>query len=270
RSANPIITLPIRPMPPKRRAREEAAAAVDSGEGRQQPSFKRTLRTRPAPAATIAGTATGPVPSEPHQQEEKEVGNLEAPVPKSKEGPQTAGVTASTIIDGNDQPFRSYWLMKAEPESRIEKGKDVKFSIDDLRACEKPAAWDGVRNYGARNNLKSMKRGDLAFFYHSNCREPGIVGIMEIVQEATVDAETAFSPEEPYYDPKSSRDNPKWFLVHVEFRRRLERLVGLAELKRYASKELSALPLLRMGRLSVSAVPVQCWEFILSLEKVEE
>jgi len=82
--------------------------------------------------------------------------------------------------------------------------------------------------------------------------------------------ETAFNPEEPYYDPKSSRDNPKWFLVHVEFRRKLERLVGLAELKRYASKELSVLPLLKMGRLSVSAVPVECWEFILSLEKMEE
>ena len=64
----------------------------------------------------------------------------------------------------------SYWLLKAEPESRIEKGKDVKFSIDDLAACKEPAGWDGVRNYAARNNLRAMKKGDLAFFYHSNCK----------------------------------------------------------------------------------------------------
>ncbi|CAZ82343.1 unnamed protein product [Tuber melanosporum] len=256
-------------MPPQKRVREKAVAAEDSGERKQQPSFKPGLRDRPAPDATIAATAT-PVPSKDYQHGKKEVGNLGSPVSKAKKRLKTTTVVAaSTIHDTNDQPSRSYWLMKAEPGTRVEKGKDVKFSIDDLRACKKPAGWDGVRNYGARNNLKSMKKGDLAFFYHSNCREPGIVGIMEIVQEATID-ETAFNPEEPYYDPKSSRDNPKWFLVHVEFRRKLERLVGLAELKRYASKELSVLPLLKMGRLSVSAVPVECWEFILSLEKMEE
>ncbi|RPA97391.1 DUF55-domain-containing protein [Choiromyces venosus 120613-1] len=256
-------------MPPKKRARKEVAAAEDSGEEKQQPSSKRTLRTRPAPDVDIAGTATSAVPSKPSQHKKKEAaGNLETPVFKAKKGPGVTVVTASAIDDANDPPSRSYWLMKAEPETRIEKGKDVKFSIDDLRACKKPAGWDGVRNYGARNNLKSMKKGDLAFFYHSNCKEPGIVGIMEIVQEATID-ETAFNHEEPYYDPKSLRDNPKWFLVHVEFRRKLERLVGLAELKKYASRELSALPLLKMGRLSVSAVPAECWEFILSLEKMK-
>ncbi|KAI5803801.1 PUA-like domain-containing protein [Geopyxis carbonaria] len=130
----------------------------------------------------------------------------------------------------------------AEPETRIEKGKDVKFSIDDLAACDEPAGWDGVRNYGARNNLKAMKMGDLAFFYHSNCKVPGIVGIMEIVKEASID-ETAFDPDEPYYDPKSDQKTPKWYLVHVEFRRKLERQISLTELKN------------------------ECWKFILELEK---
>lgn len=82
---------------------------------------------------------------------------------------------------------RSYWLMKAEPESRMEKGIDVKFSIDDLEACTEPEPWTGVRNHVAKNNMKAMKKGELAFFYHSNCKTPGIAGIMEIVQESSVD-----------------------------------------------------------------------------------
>jgi hypothetical protein len=81
----------------------------------------------------------------------------------------------------------SFWLCKAEPESRIEKGIDVKFSIDDLKNATEPEPWSGVRNYGARNHMMNMKKGELAFFYHSSCKVPGVVGIMEIVQEATVD-----------------------------------------------------------------------------------
>jgi predicted RNA-binding protein with PUA-like domain len=80
-------------------------------------------------------------------------------------------------------------------------------------------------------------------------------------------AETAFDPKEPYYDPKSSRDSPKWYLVHVEFRRKLDRLIGLGELKGYARAELAEMPLLKMSRLSVSSVPKDCWDFILSLER---
>lgn len=79
--------------------------------------------------------------------------------------------------------------------------------------------------------------------------------------------ETAFDPSAPYYDPKSLKDCPKWFLVHVEFRRKLERQIGLAELKKYAKNELSEMPVLNTSRLSVSGVPKGCWDFILSLEK---
>lgn len=82
---------------------------------------------------------------------------------------------------------RQFWLMKAEPESRIEKGVDVKFSIDDLEAKGAAESWDGVRNYGARNNMRAMRKGDYAFFYHSNCKVPGIVGVMEITEEHRFD-----------------------------------------------------------------------------------
>jgi predicted RNA-binding protein with PUA-like domain len=82
--------------------------------------------------------------------------------------------------------------------------------------------------------------------------------------------ETAFDPREPYYDPKSDRENPKWYLVHVEFRRKFRRLIGLQELKRYKDKELKEMPLLKTARLSVSAVPKGCWEFIGNLEKMDE
>jgi predicted RNA-binding protein with PUA-like domain len=153
----------------------------------------------------------------------------------------------------------AYWLMKSEP--------DV-FGIDHLVACpEQTEPWDGVRNYQARNMMRDqMKKGDLAFFYHSNCKEPGIVGIMEVVREAYPD-HTAFDPEEKYYDSKSDRDQPRWFMVDVRYRRHLRRNIGLSELKRFADGALADMPLLRKGnRLSIMPVTPEQWDFILSLE----
>ena len=125
---------------------------------------------------------------------------------KAKAKTKTKDNAAEQSEDEIDADSRQYWLMKAEPGSRIEKGKDVKFSIDDLQAATSPEPWDGVRNLEgeamnesricnrryqltgtARNHMRAMTKGDLAFFYHSNCKVPGIVGIMEIVQEHTVD-----------------------------------------------------------------------------------
>lgn len=151
----------------------------------------------------------------------------------------------------------NYWLMKSEP--------DV-YGIDDLKnAAGKTDTWDGVRNYQVRNMMRDeMKRGDLAFFYHSNCKVPGIAGIMKIVREAYPDY-TAFDPKEKYFDPKSDPDNPHWFMVDVRYVRKLKRVITLAEMKEHA--ELTELPLLRRGnRLSVMPVSGQQWEFILSLE----
>ncbi|KAI9815997.1 MAG: hypothetical protein M1827_001989 [Pycnora praestabilis] len=156
----------------------------------------------------------------------------------------------------------SYWLMKAEPESRMEKGGlyDVKFSINDLAAAKEPEGWD------ARNYMRLMRKGDLAFFYHSNCHVPGIAGIMEIVREHSID-ESAHDPQSPYYDPKSNPEHPKWDLVHVEFRRKFGELIGLHNLKEHAKSggPLQSMQTIKQSRLSVSMVTKKEWDFILSL-----
>ncbi|HYW91133.1 MAG TPA: EVE domain-containing protein [Gammaproteobacteria bacterium] len=147
-----------------------------------------------------------------------------------------------------------HWLMKSEP--------DV-FSLDDLKAAGTDH-WDGVRNYQARNIMRDeMQLGDRAFFYHSNCAEPGIVGIMEIARAGYPD-HTAFNPDDPHYDPKSDRDKPRWYMVDVRYLRHLPRVVALRELKSHP--ELAGMPLVRRGnRLSVMPVTEDQWHFILSL-----
>lgn len=151
----------------------------------------------------------------------------------------------------------NYWLMKSEPSE---------FSIDDL--AERPKRtehWDGVRNYQARNMMRDeMKKGDQVLFYHSNCAEPGVVGIAKVVREGYPD-HTAFDPEDPHYDPKSDPDHPRWYMVDVQFVRKLKRTITLSELKE--SSELSEMPLVRRGnRLSVMPVTKPQWDFILGLE----
>ncbi|MCJ1306376.1 hypothetical protein MMC25_000018 [Agyrium rufum] len=195
------------------------------------------------------------------------INTLEKPKTKSSEKVTTAKPTdAEKPANGSIRAELSFWLMKAEPFSRIEKGKDVKFSIDDLAAATKPEAWDGVRNLIARNNMRAMKKGELAFFYHSNCPTPGIAGIMEIVCEHSVD-ESAFDPNHPYYDEKSSRDNPKWSYVHVEFRKKFPGLVKLKDLQQYKGpgQPLENLQTLKQSRLSVSKVTQEEWDFIISI-----
>lgn len=151
----------------------------------------------------------------------------------------------------------NYWLMKSEPSV---------FSIDALKnQPNQTYCWDGVRNYQARNMMRDdMKIGDLAFFYHSNCEEPGIVGIMEVVKESYPDF-FAFDPNDEYFDPKSNPKNPRWFMVDVKFIRKLPRTITLKELK--PLPELAELALVRRGnRLSIMPVFTSQWEFILSLE----
>jgi len=152
----------------------------------------------------------------------------------------------------------SFWLLKSEPEV---------FSIDDLRSSpRKTTCWDGVRNYQARNFLRAMQVGDRAFFYHSNCAEPGIVGIVAIVREAYPDT-TAFDRRDPHYDPKSDRQHPTWYMVDVKLVRKLERSISLTELKARANSALAGLLLLRRGnRLSVLPVDEHHWNRIAALE----
>ncbi|BGP26698.1 hypothetical protein JCM10295v2_005651 [Rhodotorula toruloides] len=107
------------------------------------------------------------------------------------------------------------WLIKAEPESRIEKGVDVKFSIDDLERV-KVSSWEGVRNHQANSYLRDqMKPGHLCLFYASNCKVPGVTGIAKVVKEGYPD-HNAWDPKHPYYDPKSDPDEPRWYMVDVE------------------------------------------------------
>jgi len=158
---------------------------------------------------------------------------------------------------------QQFFLLKSEPESRLEKGVDVRFSIQDLQnEPDQSATWDGVRNYQARNILKSMKKDDLAFFYHSNCKEPGIVGIVRIIKEAFPDP-TQFEPKSPYYDPKSSKDNPTWYAVQVKLEEVWERKVTLQELKKYDN--LSDMDLFKRARLSVQKILEHQCKFILDL-----
>jgi predicted RNA-binding protein with PUA-like domain len=148
-----------------------------------------------------------------------------------------------------------YWLMKSEP--------DV-FGIEHLRAAPKQtAAWWGVRNYQARNFMRDqMKVGDRAFFYHSSCPEPGIAGLVKVSRLAYPD-QTQFDPEGEHYDPKASRENPRWFNVDVRLEKKT-RLVGLPELRTH--KELASMQILKRGnRLSITPVTAAEWQFILEL-----
>ena len=150
----------------------------------------------------------------------------------------------------------NYWLMKNEPDD---------YSIDDLKR-DKIEPWDGIRNYQVRNMIRDeMKKGDLAFFYHSNCDVPGIYGLMVINSEAYTD-HTAFDKKAKYYDPKSNKEKPTWLMVDVKYKRKLKSVISLTELKNY--KELSEMRVVQRGnRLSVTKVNEKDWDFILKLEK---
>ncbi|MBS0569313.1 MAG: EVE domain-containing protein [Proteobacteria bacterium] len=148
----------------------------------------------------------------------------------------------------------NHWLMKSEPDE---------FSIDAL-AKRKSEPWSGVRNYQARNYLRQMRVGDDVLFYHSRCAEPGVVGIAKVTTAAYPDP-TQFDPKSDYFDAKATRAAPRWSLVDVKFKRKLKRVIALAELKNH--KQLHGFALIRPGnRLSVMPVTAAHWEFILGLE----
>ena len=148
-----------------------------------------------------------------------------------------------------------YWLMKSEPEA---------FSIDDLQRVGREP-WSGVRNYLARNFMRQMGVGDGVLFYHSNTKVPGVVGVAEVVCDAYPDP-TQFQKKSHYFDPKATREEPRWQLVDVSFKRKMSRVISLEEL-RAAGERLEDFELLRRGsRLSVMPVSAANWKTILSLE----
>lgn len=151
----------------------------------------------------------------------------------------------------------SVWLMKSEP--------DV-FSLDDLKNCpKKTEPWDGIRNYQARNFMRDdMKKGDVVLFYHSNCKEPGIVGLAEIASSSAYPDPTQFDKKSNYFDPKSDPDNPRWLLVDVRYKKTFKRPVTLKEIK--AHPVLKDMKVAQRGmRLSIQPVEQEHFEIIKAL-----
>lgn len=145
-----------------------------------------------------------------------------------------------------------YWLMKSEPSV---------VGIDHVLAMKnRTVDWWGVRNYQARNFMRDqMKSGDKVFFYHSSCPEPGIAGLAEVVSEAYPDR-TQFDAKSPYFDPKATRETPRWFNVDVRITKKT-RLIGLDELR--AHPQLANMRVLQKGnRLSITPVDPAEWKFI--------
>ncbi|WP_271272850.1 EVE domain-containing protein [Aliamphritea hakodatensis] len=149
-----------------------------------------------------------------------------------------------------------YWLFKSEPDA---------FGIDDLAAMpDQTEHWDGIRNYQARNFLRDqVKLGDQVFFYHSSCKDVGIVGVAEVVRESYPD-HTQFDPESKYYDPKSSPDNPRWMMVDIKLKQKFSKILPLKTIK--AMPEITEIGLVKKGhRLSI--MPVTDVEWNLLMEK---
>ncbi|KAL1883549.1 hypothetical protein Plec18167_002553 [Paecilomyces lecythidis] len=221
-------------MPPRKRKSEATATVVEDGPKRTRRSLRGAAKADPSKGDDLVQKglvlsndllwiciamfeleteATASKSDNGHSREQSKSSS------KPKAEKKTVKKTnAEGYIEGDN---RSYWLMKAEPESRLVKGIDVKFSIDDLEAAGEPEPWD----------------------------------------------ESAFDPSHPYFDPKSSRDKPKWDVVHVEFRRKFNRLVSLNELKERGKPggPLESLQMLKQSRLSVSAVTAEEWKFIMGL-----
>ncbi len=153
----------------------------------------------------------------------------------------------------------NYWLLKSEP---------AVFSIDDLEnAPAQTTVWEGVRNYQARNFMREMQRGDLGFFYHSNAKPAGIAGIIKIVKTAYPD-ETAHEKKNPYYDSKSTPENPRWDCVEVKFIKKFPRLISLDEMKHHP--QLKTMMLLHRSRLSIQPVTAAAWIIICNLSENEK
>ncbi|KAF1994187.1 DUF55-domain-containing protein [Amniculicola lignicola CBS 123094] len=229
----------------RKRAREDEAEDNESSP-KPNKQAKPSKAAKPTPKAAVAPTTKRtpkplPTPSNPSNRD----------------------------ADGNQEVF---WLLKAEPLPRYENGINVAFSIDDLAACTVPEPWSGVRNPQARNNMQAMRNGDLAFFYHSNAKPSGVVGVMKVVEEAKVD-ETAFDKKDPYYDAKSEKEKPKWYCVGVEFVSKFKGVVDLHQIKGHAEKggKLEGMQLVTNSRLSVSRVSKEEWNFIMELaEELDE
>ncbi len=161
------------------------------------------------------------------------------------------------LLDQMAPSGRGYWLMKSEPDEA---------SIDHLAAAPRQTLpWTGVRNYQARNFMRdAMQSGDGVLFYHSSCPEPGIAGLAEVRGAPKID-ETQFDLQSPYFDPKSTRDNPRWLLRDVKLVKKT-RLLSLVEMRNAPS--LASMRVLQRGnRLSITPVTADEWAAVQKILK---
>ncbi|KAG7415710.1 Thymocyte nuclear protein 1 [Fusarium oxysporum f. sp. rapae] len=279
-------------MPPRKRSAPAADASEEAAPKRR--SLRQAAKTNSEPEAPPPAEASPPkkaakvtnakkqekpkAPAKPSKTEEPDAPKVKKAAKKQEPAQSSSrGVSEDPDIDSiptinPDAPKHDgqwYWLMKAEPETRIENGVDVKFSIDDLKAKTEPEGWDGIRAYAARNNMRNMNAGDLAFFYASNCKEPGIQ-VSHPRQPYNLHLTSPGSarrPGAPYYDPKSTKEKPIWDLVHVEFRKKFAVPIGLKELRELGKPggPLEMMQLLKQSRLSVSKVSGEEWRFLCEL-----
>ncbi len=151
----------------------------------------------------------------------------------------------------------AYWLFKSEPDC---------YSIDDLaREPKQTARWDGIRNYQARNLLRDeVALGDEVFFYHSRCKHIGIVGTATVVKTAYPDPQQ-YLPDSPYFDPKATPDQPRWFCVDITLNERFKTPVLLSTIKEI--QQLEEMILLKQGRLSIQPVTQEQWQTIVELSR---
>jgi predicted RNA-binding protein with PUA-like domain len=149
----------------------------------------------------------------------------------------------------------NFWLMKSEPDM---------FSIDDLKK-KKKSGWDGVRNYQARNYMRdNMQLGDMILFYHSSCEVPGVAGLAKVSKLSHPDP-SQFDSKSDYYDPKATKEVPRWFMVEVEFVERFDKVITLSEIKE--TKGLEKMPLVQKGsRLSINPVTANEFKIISALK----
>lgn len=154
-----------------------------------------------------------------------------------------------------------YWLMKSEPDT---------FSLDDLKSRPgKREPWDGIRNYQARNFMRDdMKKGDQVLFYHSNCKEPGVVGLAEIASNHAYPDPTQFDSKSNYFDPKSTKENPRWLLVDLKYKSTFKQVVTLSQIKE--DPKLQDMLVVRKGqRLSIQPVEEADFEHVCELGGVK-
>ncbi|KAK2027321.1 DUF55-domain-containing protein [Colletotrichum zoysiae] len=254
-----------------KKATQEAASPMATTNSRKRKAEELPSKQDGASRAELAADDDEPEPKPAKKAKKPAVAKKEAAPRKTRE--ELAALRAAPVPDVNpdaeprNPPGPRYWLMKSEPDVRVEDGYEIKFSIDDLAAKKTPEGWEGIRNYVARNNLRSMRKGDKAFFYHSNCKEPGVVGIMSIVKEHSPDWNACIN-DNPYYDAAAPHDGSKWSLVHVKIEHKFPRIVPLSLLK--ASRgdgPLRDMELLRLARLSVTKVAPEEWEEVVRMAR---